>query len=216
MPGKREPPAWFGSLIGGNRDQSGLRYLRNRYYDPATEQFTQEDPIGIAGGDPVNFSDPFGLCAAASDSLKIDVTRDCGDGTTDTVTVWAQQASPEDIAAVMSAAQRLTGGDPSVGLGPSDVQWAYGQVTSQGNIYTFPTSIGGFNVLQGAKTQTGAGSGHVAFRADAMAAIRAGALGQMIGNLGFNAATIVGHEGVHLLQPGDENLALSIMWSFIP
>jgi uncharacterized protein RhaS with RHS repeats len=45
--------------------------MRNRYYDPATGQFTQGDPIGLAGGmnlygfaggDPVNFSDPFGLC----------------------------------------------------------------------------------------------------------------------------------------------------------
>jgi len=43
-----------------------------RYYDPQTGQFTQQDPIGIAGGlnlygfaggDPVNFSDPFGLVA---------------------------------------------------------------------------------------------------------------------------------------------------------
>jgi hypothetical protein len=46
-------------------------YKRNRYYDPNTGRFTQEDPIGLAGGlnlygfaggDPVNFSDPFGLC----------------------------------------------------------------------------------------------------------------------------------------------------------
>jgi uncharacterized protein RhaS with RHS repeats len=46
-------------------------YRRNRYYDPATGRFTQEDPVGLAGGmnlygfasgDPVNFSDPFGLC----------------------------------------------------------------------------------------------------------------------------------------------------------
>jgi RHS repeat-associated protein len=52
-------------------DQSGLLYRRNRYYDPKSGQFTQKDPIGIAGGlnlygfaggDPVNFSDPFGLC----------------------------------------------------------------------------------------------------------------------------------------------------------
>jgi len=44
--------------------------MRNRYYDPKTGRFTQEDPIGLAGGlnlygfaagDPVNFSDPFGL-----------------------------------------------------------------------------------------------------------------------------------------------------------
>ena len=44
--------------------------LRSRY-DPATNPFTQEDPIGLAGGlnlygfaggYPINFSDPFGLC----------------------------------------------------------------------------------------------------------------------------------------------------------
>lgn len=52
-------------------DGSGLRYQRNRFYDPLTRQFTQQDPIGLAGGinlyalaggDPVNFRDPFGLC----------------------------------------------------------------------------------------------------------------------------------------------------------
>ncbi|RMF01967.1 MAG: RHS repeat-associated core domain-containing protein, partial [Alphaproteobacteria bacterium] len=52
-----------------------LLYRRNRYYDPQTGQFTQEDPIGIAGGlnlygyangDPVNFGDPFGLCPPCS------------------------------------------------------------------------------------------------------------------------------------------------------
>jgi RHS repeat-associated protein len=52
------------------REASGLLFRRNRYYDPATGQFTQQDPIGVAGGmnlygfangDPVNFSDPFGL-----------------------------------------------------------------------------------------------------------------------------------------------------------
>ncbi|HJS42571.1 MAG TPA: RHS repeat-associated core domain-containing protein, partial [Gemmatimonadales bacterium] len=63
---------WWGSLIGAQTDGSGLEYMRNRYYDPRTGRFTQEDPIGLAGGlnlygfangDPVNFSDPFGLTA---------------------------------------------------------------------------------------------------------------------------------------------------------
>jgi RHS repeat-associated protein len=61
----------MGTLIDGMRDNSGQMYMRNRYYDPASGRFTQEDPIGLAGGlnaygfasgDPVSYSDPFGLC----------------------------------------------------------------------------------------------------------------------------------------------------------
>jgi RHS repeat-associated protein len=64
--------AWWGGLVDGMRDASGQQYMRNRYYDPATGQFTQSDPIGIAGGlnsygfaagDPVSYSDPYGLSA---------------------------------------------------------------------------------------------------------------------------------------------------------
>ena len=56
--------------MDGMRDASGQMYMRNRYYDPGTGQFTQPDPIGIAGGlnvygfaagDPVTYNDPFGL-----------------------------------------------------------------------------------------------------------------------------------------------------------
>ena len=62
---------WAGSLVTGKRDESGLFYMRNRYYDGKTGQFTQVDPIGLAGGlnkygfgdgDAVNYSDPYGLC----------------------------------------------------------------------------------------------------------------------------------------------------------
>ena len=42
--------AWWGSLLQSRVDGSGLRYQRNRYYDPLTGQFTQADPIGLAGG----------------------------------------------------------------------------------------------------------------------------------------------------------------------
>lgn len=64
-------PSWYGTLIDGQTDASGYTYRRNRYLDPQTGRFTQEDPLGLAGGlnvygyangDPVNFSDPFGLC----------------------------------------------------------------------------------------------------------------------------------------------------------
>jgi RHS repeat-associated protein len=54
---------------GGYTDGTGLLYLINRYYDPATGQFTSVDPdvsntlqpYEYAGGDPVVDSDPTGL-----------------------------------------------------------------------------------------------------------------------------------------------------------
>ncbi|MDB4952314.1 MAG: wapA, partial [Gemmatimonadetes bacterium] len=74
------PPTWMGSLIEGGRDLTGQMYMRNRFYDPASGRFTQEDPIGTAGGlnvygfangDPVSYSDPYGLCS------KEDGWKDC-------------------------------------------------------------------------------------------------------------------------------------------
>jgi RHS repeat-associated protein len=50
--------------------ETGLYYMRARYYDPQLRRFIAEDPIGLAGGinlyafaggDPVNGSDPSGL-----------------------------------------------------------------------------------------------------------------------------------------------------------
>jgi RHS repeat-associated protein len=72
------PRSWVGSLVGEQRDASGQMYRRNRYYDPNSGRFTQEDPIGIAGGlnvygfangDPVSYSDPYGLCPPKDDNL---------------------------------------------------------------------------------------------------------------------------------------------------
>lgn len=63
-------PTWLGSLAANGATGSGRLHRRFREYDPATGQFTNEDPIGLAGGanlygfangDPVNFGDPFGL-----------------------------------------------------------------------------------------------------------------------------------------------------------
>jgi RHS repeat-associated core domain len=70
------PSAFHGTLMTDKTDASGQLFRRNRYYDPLTGRFTQEDPIGLAGGlnlygfaegDPVNFSDPFGLCPTCGD-----------------------------------------------------------------------------------------------------------------------------------------------------
>ncbi|HET7462509.1 MAG TPA: RHS repeat-associated core domain-containing protein, partial [Longimicrobium sp.] len=70
------PITWMGSLPQDAQDASGLMFRRNRFYDPRSGRFTQEDPIGLAGGvngygfaegDPVRYSDPYGLKA---DSIK--------------------------------------------------------------------------------------------------------------------------------------------------
>jgi RHS repeat-associated protein len=77
------PSTWSGTLLQGKRDASGTMYRRNRSYDPASGRFTQEDPIGLAGGvnlygfaagDPVNYSDPFGLCPIEKDGIPCTAT----------------------------------------------------------------------------------------------------------------------------------------------
>ena len=55
----------------------GLYYNRFRYYDPQTGQYTQQDPVGLAGGNPTLYGyvynthveiDPFGLHDILSDT----------------------------------------------------------------------------------------------------------------------------------------------------
>jgi RHS repeat-associated protein len=61
-------------FAGGYTDPDGLLYLINRYYDPATGQFTSVDPdlaqtlqpYAYTNGDPVNQSDPAGLAVGQS------------------------------------------------------------------------------------------------------------------------------------------------------
>ena len=56
-------------FAGQHQDSTGLYYLRNRYYDPATAQFLTADPLAAltgqpysyAGNNPLNGVDPLGL-----------------------------------------------------------------------------------------------------------------------------------------------------------
>ncbi len=67
-------------FAGGYTDITGLIYLINRYYDPATGQFVSVDPLvgttgeayGYAGGDPVNAGDPLGLCGGPFTDFNTD------------------------------------------------------------------------------------------------------------------------------------------------
>ena len=68
-------------------------------------QFTQQDPIGIAGGanvygfasgDPINFADPFGLCT----DKKTGKEREC-------MVTWLRKGQTEPDSATMAAAHDL-------------------------------------------------------------------------------------------------------------
>jgi RHS repeat-associated protein len=70
--------------------ETGLYYMRARYYDPKIRRFISEDPIGLEGGintyafangDPINRSDPSGL-------------RDCWEVPRVSTTWWGQ---PGDV-----------------------------------------------------------------------------------------------------------------------
>jgi len=225
MPGKREPPAWFGfgSLIGGNRDQSGLRYRRNRYYDPATGQFTQEAPIGLAGGlnlygfatgDPVNFSDPFGLCAQG-DSLKVSVTV-CVDGEQRPGEAWAIKVTdPAQIAAVVEALNGMSfDGDDALGGQAID---ALLNVASNGNLVMHrSTSVGGHDVLTAAGANSAANV--LTFRQDVFSLVTAGNMNGMVpvksGTSPISVCTATGHEGLHLVGVGHGSTMQSLQAGF--
>src|SRR5262249_43568131 len=90
--------SWQGTLLEDKQDASGLVYRRNRYLDPQTGRFTQEDHLGLAGGmnlygfaagDPVNFSDPLGLCP---EGVQADSARQTGKRET---TLWCSDGSTE-------------------------------------------------------------------------------------------------------------------------
>jgi RHS repeat-associated protein len=66
----------FGQSRNQNDYMPGLSFFRNRFYDQSTGRWTQEDPLGVAGGvnlyafngnNPVMFTDPFGLCKLKTD-----------------------------------------------------------------------------------------------------------------------------------------------------
>ena len=70
------PYRWNGEPLDA---ESGLTYMRNRYYQASTGRFIQRDPISYAGGlnlyafptDPVNSFDPSGLFPVKSDWIPV-------------------------------------------------------------------------------------------------------------------------------------------------
>ena len=115
-----------GSLLANDVCSTGMAYRRNRFYDGATGQFNQQDPIGLAGGanaygfaggDPISYSDPFGLCPGVNgtDQLSVD---DCPDESTRTF--WDRLWNGTRYVEVDGRRYRLlTGHGPTDGAGGS-------------------------------------------------------------------------------------------------
>ena len=66
-PGSQNKQGYTGHI----EDETGLTYMQARYYDPVIGRFLSADPIGYAdqlnlyayvGSDPINQSDPTGMC----------------------------------------------------------------------------------------------------------------------------------------------------------
>ena len=71
------------TYTGREDDGTGLFYYRARYYMPTCGRFISEDPIGIAGGmnqyahvggNPISFTDPFGLSPICAGERVIEET----------------------------------------------------------------------------------------------------------------------------------------------
>jgi RHS repeat-associated protein len=125
---------WFGSLSTGMRDASGQMYMRNRYYDPASGQFTQPDPIGLAGGlnsygfatgDPVTYRDPYGL-SSCRDKKKKDEECDDDRGADGIVERHGRCEVAVMLSSYAAAVGRSPGSFAKRSSFPSEFDWKFG------------------------------------------------------------------------------------------
>ena len=127
---------WHGSLVEQKRDGSGMLFRRNRYVDPATGRFTQEDPIGLAGGlnlsgfaagDPLNHTDPFGLQVGCR---GYDASPRC----IEAEAKFAENLTPRDAAVMAGAVVAATAVGAAVAAGSAEMiaGYAVARFTSAG------------------------------------------------------------------------------------
>ncbi len=109
--------------------ETGLYYMRARYYDPQLARFISEDPIGLAGGinlytyvnnNPVNGTDPSGLdlCYSFQVAMADGNTQDfpCPDFWLDPITVWGT-LDPFTTTCIPDAGQMCSFALPQAGSG---------------------------------------------------------------------------------------------------
>jgi hypothetical protein len=172
---------------------------------------------GYAGADPINRSDPFGLCSQAADSVQVTVTVDCpGSAPNEKATIWVHRVSETEEQAILTAAGSLSGGSRL--YPPARVAEAYQAQARTGGIYSFPISVNGGTVIEGGVTQHVGGVTVVGFRADVVSAAARGDLGLRMGSgtRAQNVANIIGHEGIHLLGETGEMIPDRVRWGIKP
>ena len=125
-------PSGYRAQFGYYTDhETGLILCGHRYYDPAAGRWLTRDPIGIAGGlnvygycggDPVSFTDPWGLCWDRN--RPYDAYKDTGPGLLNRDTLGNLA---DEYAARMAQVPGGPGRDPSLpGYIPPEARYADG------------------------------------------------------------------------------------------
>lgn len=196
-------------------ENEGARYV------PVQGRSTQPDPIGLAGGlnlygyaggDPINRSDPFGLCAESADSTK--VTVQCPDGSQETQYATTSVASAAETAALFQALAAMSYdgaglvgllGNAALGALSSSVSGGYGKFST--------TSTQGYPVITAAGFGT---DGYLYLRDDVSGLATGGGMNAMVpvptGRSTMSVCTAVGHEGFHAIgMPESMHSAIAVL-----
>jgi len=111
----------FDATRHSSNDIYKVSFFRNRWYDQQTGRWTQEDPIGVAGGtnmyayvgsNPVAYTDPFGLCPpppGTFDPLCVAVNLSAGFGDAVTFGLTAKLRGDADAQVDKSSAVYTAG-----------------------------------------------------------------------------------------------------------
>ncbi|MCC6436482.1 MAG: RHS repeat-associated core domain-containing protein [Acidimicrobiales bacterium] len=101
--------------IGQTKDNTGLNYLNNRYYNPDLNKFISVDPIldlnnprtlnpyAYAGNNPTSYSDPTGLCYGLADAASLGIDLD-------NVAGWCSNDGPRDASGSVVSTSQAWGG----------------------------------------------------------------------------------------------------------
>jgi RHS repeat-associated protein len=131
-----------------------LSFYRNRYYDQTTGRWTQEDPIGIAGGvnlyqyvgnNPATFTDPFGLREGCPPDCPLPPVRLSGAPTPLANRVWVGTPAGTMARAI---GEKIESSPVGVGMSGSFINASQGCGTGRGSTgCSSPTALVGAPVV---------------------------------------------------------------------